>query len=445
MSETGKSYKDIVSARADFPLLSRKVNGKNVVYLDTAASALKPWPVIERLSHFYSFETANVHRGAHFLSDKATESYEFCRGKVMEFVNASDSNEIIFTTGTTGSVNLVAQAWGGKNLQSGDEILLSELEHHSNIVPWQMVAEKVGAKIKVIPITKEGDLDYEKAKSLINSKTKILAVTHCSNVLGTVIDIKKFANAIHQVGGLIFVDGAQMIANAPVDVRALDVDFYAFSAHKMFGPYGVGVLYGKEKILEEMPPFLGGGSMIHEVTFEKTTYHDLPHKFEAGTPNISGVLGLNAAIDYLRSFSWEQIRLHEQKLLNLAAEKLYKSNLPVTFYGKIAVGNNTKKEEVSLLNIDSALSLSGLSEGKKESLHQGPVLSFNLGKMHSHDIGQLLSQMNIAVRCGHHCAQPLMKALGIKSTIRASFSIYNNESDVETFVNAVEKAEGMLK
>lgn len=406
------STSDIKKARIDFPLLSRKVDGKFPVYLDSAATTLKPWPVIERLSQFYSFETANVHRGAHFLSDKATENYEIAREKTRAFLNAHSVNEIIFTRGTTESINLAANALAaGGWLKTGDEILLTELEHHSNIVPWQMAAEKTGAIVRAIPITPEGALDLEKAKELITAKTKLLAVTHCSNSLGTVCPVEQLTEWVHAVGGLVLVDGAQRVAAAQVDVQKIKADFYAFSGHKMFGPYGIGVLYGRESLLEKLPPYQGGGSMIHEVTFEKTTYHDLPHKFEAGTPNIAGTLGLSAAIDYIGKFSWTDIHQHEQSLVQSAITQL-KDIQGVTVYGPQA---------------------------------HGPIASFNLQGAHASDVGQLLSQQLVAIRAGHHCTQPLMKRLGVLATARASFSIYNNEADVTALIQGVKKAREMLR
>lgn len=403
---------DIKKARIDFPLLSRKVDGKFPIYLDSAATTLKPWPVIERLSQFYSFETANVHRGAHFLSDKATENYENAREKTRAFLNARSINEIIFTRGTTESINLAAQTLAAGWLKAGDEILLTELEHHSNIVPWQMAAEKTGARVRAIPVTTEGALDLEEARALIGPRTKVLAVTHCSNSLGTICPVEQLTEWVHAAGGLVLVDGAQRVAAAPVDVQKINADFYAFSGHKMFGPYGIGVLYGREALLEKLPPYQGGGSMIHEVTFEKTTYHDLPHKFEAGTPNIAGVLGLAAAIDYLGRFSWADLHQHEQTLVQSALTQL--RDIPgVTVYGPRS--------------------------------HHGPIASFNLEGAHASDVGQLLSQQLVAIRAGHHCTQPLMKRLGVPATARASFSIYNNEADVTALIQGVLKAREMLR
>lgn len=398
--------------RADFPLLSRKFDGKHLIYLDSAATSLKPWPVIERVGHFLTYETANVHRGAHFLSNQATEFYEETRKTTAEFLGAAEPGEIIFTKGTTDSINLAAQvlATAGR-IKEGDEILLTEMEHHSNIVPWQMVAGKVGAKIRVVPVTPKGELDLEVFENLLSPKTKVFSVVHCSNALGTINDLKDLTRRVHKIGGLVVGDGAQMVANRPVSVRDLDVDFYAFSAHKLFGPYGVGVLYGKKSLLDSLPPYQGGGSMISEVKWEKTTYHDVPYRFEAGTPNIEGVLGLKAAIDYLKRHSWDKIIEHEKALMRKAEEGVR------TLDGLRIIG---------------------------EAGDKGPILSFLMEGCHPSDVGQILDETRVAVRAGHHCAQPLMRALGIPATVRASFSIYNQESDVEALLQGLKKAKELL-
>jgi len=397
--------------RAEFPLLSQKIRGKNLVYLDSAASALKPWPVIERLSHFYSYETANVHRGAHFLADQATGYYEASREAVRKFLNATTSEEIIFTKGATEAINLVAQTWGKKYLKSGDEILLTEMEHHANIVPWQMIAEEKGAQIKVVKINDLGELDLHDAEKKLSSRTKLFAFTACSNTLGTVNDCQKLVSLAHKVGAKVLVDGAQIVANRPVDLQQIDADFFVFSGHKLFGPYGVGVLFGKNEILESLPPYQGGGSMISEVTFEKTTYNQVPTRFEAGTPNISGVIALAPAIDYITKIGWDSLIEHETKLLKVASERI--QEIPgVKIYG--------------------------------QAQQKAPVLSFLLKGAHQADVGQILDQENVAVRVGHHCTQPLMKRLGISGTVRASFSVFNNLADVDALIKGVEKAKGLL-
>lgn len=398
--------------RSDFPLLTQKIKGKPLVYLDSAASSLKPWPVIECVGHFLTYQTANVHRGSHYLSNQATEAYENARQTVAQFLNAAVAEEIIFTRGTTESINLVAQSWGRANLKSGDEIVLTEMEHHSNIVPWQMIAEQVGAKIKVIGVTDHGDLLLEDIESKITTKTKLVAVTHCSNVLGTINDIAAIVEKARTVGAKVLVDGAQAVASMPVDVRALDVDFYAFSGHKAFAPYGIGVLYGKKSLLDSMPPYQGGGSMISNVSFEKTTYHEVPFRFEAGTPNIEGALGLDAAIKYLTKTSWSEIQAHKKELMVYAQKKL--SEIP-------------------------GLRILGHPQ------NQAPVLSFAMEGVHASDLAQILDQENIAIRAGHLCAQPLLKRLNQSAFARVSFSVYNETSDIDSLVKGLQKAQELLK
>ncbi len=397
--------------RSEFPLLSKKVRGKNLVYLDSAATALKPWPVIERISHFYTYETANVHRGAHFLADQATGFYENSREVVRQFINAEAVEEIVFTKGATEAINLVAQSWGRANLKKGDEILLTEMEHHANIVPWQMIALELGAVIKVAKISDEGEIDLDDVRKKLSAKTKIFAFTACSNTLGTITDVTTMAQMAHKVGAKVLVDGAQIVANSAFDVRACDVDFFAFSGHKLFGPYGVGVLYGRKEILEAMPPYQGGGSMISSVTFEKTTYNQVPTRFEAGTPNIEGVIALTPAIQYVQKIGWGAIIQHEQELLKSATEKL--SAIP----------------QIRIIG---------------QAKNKAPVLSFVLEGAHHSDVGQILDQENVAVRVGHHCTEPLMKRMGVTGTVRASFSVFNNQADVDSLVNGVIKAKGLL-
>lgn len=398
-------------ARMDFPLLTARVRGKHLVYLDSAATTLKPWSVIEKVGHFLTYQTANVHRGAHFLSDQATAEFEASRKKISEFIGATTQDEIIFTRGTTESANLVAQTWARKNLKAGDVILLTEMEHHSNIVPWQLIAEAVGAKIRAIPVTPIGELDLEAAENLMRENVKLLAVCHISNALGTVNDIAKLTSMAHAAGALIFVDGAQAVANRAVNVRELDVDFYAFSGHKIFAPYGIGVLYGKKSILDQLPPYQGGGSMISEVSFEGTTYHDVPHRFEAGTPNIEGVLGLHVAIEYVEKLGWKSIAEHESSLLEDATARV--REIP----GIRLIG---------------------------ESQNKIAILSFVMEGTHPSDVGQILDQENVAVRSGHHCCQPLMKKFGVPGTVRASFSVYNSVGDIDQLIKGLVKAKELL-
>ncbi|PWU19448.1 MAG: cysteine desulfurase CsdA [Bdellovibrio sp.] len=397
--------------RSDFPLLAKKVRGKPIVYLDSAATALKPWPVIERVGHFLSYETANVHRGAHFLADQATQAYEAARAKVAKFLGASQPSQIVFTRGTTESMNLVAQSWGLANLKTGDEILLTEMEHHSVIVPWQLVAEKTGAKLVVVDISESGELSLNEIREKMSSRTRVAAITHCSNALGTINDIKGIANIVHSAGAILCVDGAQAVTCRPVSVTDLHADFYAFSGHKLFAPYGIGVLYGRSELLEAMPPYQGGGSMISEVRFEKTSFHDVPYRFEAGTPNIEGVLGLAAAIEYLERQSWDEVMDHEEHLRRYLEE------------GVRAIGG---------------FRIHG------EAAQKSPLVSLTLDGAHASDVGEILDQENIAVRCGHHCAQPLMRKLGVPATVRASLSIYNQKSDADAFLHGLIKAQEML-
>jgi cysteine desulfurase/selenocysteine lyase len=402
----------ILKCRADFPLLSKRVRGKNLVYLDSAATALKPWPVIERISHFYTYETANVHRGAHYLADQATGFFEQSRDAVRSFINAVSSDEIVFTKGTTESLNLVAQTWAKANLKAGDEILLTEMEHHANIVPWQMIAEDKSAKIVAARIHDNGELDMEDVqKKLSSGRVKIFAFTACSNVLGTINDSKKLVSMAHAAGAVAVVDAAQLVSNHPIDVQDWKADFLAFSGHKIFGPYGVGVLYARKELLESMPPYQGGGSMISQVSFARTTYNTPPLRFEAGTPNIEAVIALKPALDYVLGLGWPQILEHEQNLLRIGTEKL--SEIP----------------EVKIF---------GTAKNK------APVVSFVLQGAHHSDVGQLLDQENVAVRVGHHCAQPLMERLGITGTVRASFSVFNTPADIDAFINALKKAKELL-
>lgn len=403
--------KTLEQIRADFPELARRVHDKPLVYLDNAASTLKCRPVINQINEHYSLNAANIHRGVHFLSESGTIEFEKTRDAIKELINANDRAEVIFTKGTTESINLVAWAWGLSNLKVGDEILLTTLEHHSNIVPWQLVAERTGAKVVEAPIDDHGDIIISEFKKRLNGKTKMVAFNLISNALGTINPAKELIALAHEVGALTLVDAAQAIAHMPIDVQDLNADFLVFSSHKMFGPTGVGALYGKASLLNAMPPWQGGGDMIDAVSFEKTTYNELPHKFEAGTPHIAGVIALKAAIDYINEIGLSRIAELEHELLVDATRELEK--IP-------------------------GLKIIGTAKNKCS------VVSFVIDGIHPHDLGTLLDQQGIAVRTGHHCTQPLMKRFGISGTTRASFSFYNSKEDVETFVAALKKAITML-
>ena len=401
---------DVQKIRADFPILSQKVNGKPLVYFDNGATSQKPQVVIDAISKYYSEINANIHRGVHTLSQLATDAYEISRNTVQKHLNAKHNHEIIFTSGTTFGINLVANGFGSL-LKAGDEVMVSALEHHSNIVPWQFLCERTGAKLVVIPMNLKGELIMSEFDELLSDKTKIVAVNHISNALGTVNPIEYIIKKAHQVGAAVLIDGAQATPHLKPDVQDLDCDFYVFSGHKICAPTGVGILYGKEEWLRKLPPYQGGGEMIAEVTFEKTTYADLPHKFEAGTPNISGGIVLGTAIDYMNSIGFENIASYEQELLE---------------YG-------TKR----LLEIEG-LTIYGTSENKAS------VISFNIAGIHPYDIGTIIDKLGIAVRTGHHCAQPIMNFFNIPGTIRASFAFYNTKEEIDIFVEAVKKAHMML-
>ena len=396
---------DAAGYRADFPILSNvHPHGKPLVFLDNGASSQMPKAVIERLAHYQKFEHANIHRGVHYLSQTATEAYELARKKVRAFINAREDREVIFTTGTTDGVNLVMQTFGRKNIGAGDEIILSQFEHHANIVPWQMLAEEKGAKIRVVPINDAGELLIGTYEKLFNERTKFVGVMHVSNALGTINPVKQMIAFAHAHGVPVLVDGAQAAPHMPVDVRDLDCDFYAFSGHKLCGPTGIGVLYGRAALLEKMQPFKGGGDMILSVTFEKTTYNTIPHKFEAGTPPIAAAIGLGAAVDYLSAIGMEAIAAHELELLNYATEQM--NRMP----GVRIVG----------------------TAGNKAA-----VLSFTVDGVHPHDVGTLLNQEGVAVRTGHHCAQPVMQRFGVPATSRASFAFYNSMAEVDALIAGI--------
>jgi len=388
------------------------VNGKPLVYFDNGATSQKPQVVIDAITNYYTNENSNIHRGIHTLSQEATDAYEKARTTVQQFINAKHNHEIIFTSGTTGSINLVASSFGKKYIQAGDEIIISTMEHHSNIVPWQMLCEEKGAVLKVIPINDKGELLLEEFKKLLSSKTKMVAITHVSNTLGTINPVKEIIKLAKAVGAFVLIDGAQAVPHTKVDVQALDCDFYAFSGHKMFGPTGVGILYGKESILNELPPYQGGGDMIKTVTFEKTTYNELPHKFEAGTPNIVGGIGLGVAINYMNSIGIDNIEAYEHELLAYATEQI------------------KQIEGVRIIG---------------EAQNKASVLSFLVDGTHPTDIGMIIDKLGIAIRTGHHCTEPLMNRFNIPGTARASFAFYNTKEEIDTFILALERALKMLK
>lgn len=397
---------DIEKIRSQFPVLHQEVYGKPLIYFDNAATTQKPTSVLEAISGYYEHDNSNIHRGAHALADRATQYFEATRETVREFIGAKESAEIIFTKGTTESINLVASTFGRKNIGSGDEIIISTMEHHSNIVPWQLLCEEKGAVLKIIPITDSGEIVFEDFENLLSTKTKLVSVVHASNSLGTINPVKRIIDAAHQVGAVVLLDGAQSTSHLEIDVQELDCDFIAFSAHKLYGPTGLGVLYGKRKVLEDMPPYQGGGEMIKEVSFEKTTFNEIPFKFEAGTPNIADVISFKSALDFISNLSKTAIRKHEDALLAYANEQLSQIK------GFIPIG--TAQEKVS-------------------------VLSFTIQGMHPYDVGVMLDSRGIAVRTGHHCTQPLMKRLGLEGTVRASFAVYNSKSEIDTLVEGVEK------
>ena len=404
----------LLNSKSDFPILSRQINGKPLVYLDNAASSQKPQAVIDAISDFYTNHNANVHRGIHTLSEEATNMYEEARAKVAKFINARHPEEIVFTRGTTESINLVANTWGVENIKSGDEIAITQLEHHGNMIPWQVLVEKTGATLKVLEIDESGFLK-EGYKTQISSKTKLLAISEASNVLGTIQNIKEITKEVHKVGGLVLVDGAQAVPHMKVDVQSLNCDFYAFSGHKMLGPTGIGVLYVKKEILENMKPYQVGGGMIREVSYEKATYDDIPGRFEAGTPNIADAIGLGSAIDYLTKIGMENVRKHGIELLTYAFDKL-SLNPKIEIYGP-------KRGEI---------------EGRTG------VISFNVQGVHPHDLASVLDAEGVAIRSGHHCAMPLHKKLGLPATARASFYLYNTKEDIDALLLGINKAVKIL-
>jgi cysteine desulfurase/selenocysteine lyase len=401
---------DIQKIRADFPILSQKVNGKPLVYFDNGATSQKPQVVIDAIAKYYQEINANIHRGVHTLSQLATDAYETSRGKIQQHINAKFAHEVLFTSGTTHGINLVANGFASL-LKSGDEVLVSAMEHHSNIVPWQMLCEKTGAVLRVIPMDENGELIMAEFDKLVSNKTKIVTVNHISNALGTVNPIQYMIDKAHEFGAAILIDGAQAVPHLKPDVQELDCDFYVFSGHKICGPTGTGILYGKEAWLNKLPPYQGGGEMIKEVTFEKTTYAELPHKFEAGTPNIAGGIALGTAVDYMNQVGFENIQIQEKELLDYGTKRLLEIE-GLKIYG-------TAKEKTS-------------------------VISFNIDGIHPYDIGTIIDKLGIAVRTGHHCAQPIMEFFKIPGTIRASFAFYNTKEEIDIFVEGVKRAQLML-
>lgn len=411
MDSTTKRKFSVREIREDFPALHQIVNGKSWIYFDNGATSQKPRLVLDAINHYYSKNNSNIHRGVHFMSQKATNEYEEARVIIQKHLNAKHSEEVIFTKGTTDSINLVAHSFG-ELMQEGDEIIISAMEHHSNIVPWQMLCERKKCVLKVIPINEKGEILFDEYIALLSPKTKLVSITHISNTLGTINPIRKVIAKAHEVGAYVLIDGAQSIQHEDIDVQDLNCDFFAFSGHKVFGPTGIGVLYGKRDILNKMPPYQGGGDMIAKVTFEKTTYNELPYKFEAGTPHIAGGICLGQAINYLNQFNIEDIKKYEYELVD------YAQDLLSTFEGLQIIG---------------------------DSKHKTSVVSFVIDGIHPFDMGTLLDKQGIAVRTGHHCTQPLMDIFQIPGTIRASFAFYNTKEEIDTFIAAVDKCIGMLK
>ena len=402
---------DVEAVRRDFPILATKVHGHRLVYLDSAASSQRALPVLRAVEEYETHSHANVHRGVHALSQAATSAFEGARERVRRFINAASVKDIIFVRGTTEGINLIAQAYARPRFRAGDEILITGLEHHANIVPWQMVCEQTGASLRVAPINRRGEVPFDEFVSRLGPRTRLVAFAHVSNALGTVLPVKRMVDAAHAHGAVVLIDGAQAVPHSPVDVRTLGADFYTFSGHKMYAPTGIGVLYGREELLAAMPPWQGGGDMILTVSFEKTTYNDLPYKFEAGTPNISGAVGLAAAMDYLERLGIDAVAAHEQRLLELATAEL--ARLP----------------DIEIIGT---------------AAHKAAVLSFTMKGVHAHDLGTILDAEGVAVRTGHHCAMPVMTFFGLPATARASFGCYNTEEDVKALVSALRRARGVF-
>ncbi len=412
VNETVTSDFDITKVRSDFPTLDQEIYGHKLVYLDNGASTQKPRQVIDKVKQYYERDNSNVHRGIHTLSQRATDQFEAARVTVQKFINAPSDSEIIFTSGTTESINLVAHSYVRAFLKAGDEVIISAMEHHSNIVPWQLLEQQIGIKLVIAPINHNGDFLFEEFKALIGEKTKFVAITQLSNALGTITPVKEIIQAAHAVGAKVLIDGAQAIAHTHVDVQALDCDFYAFSGHKIFSPTGVGVLYGKRALLDSMPPYKGGGEMIKVVSFSGTTFNEVPHKFEAGTPNIAGVIGMAAGLDYVSELGISKIANYEHDLLEYGTQKL------LTIEGLKIIG---------------------------DAEHKASILSFQIDGVHASDLGTLLDHQGIAIRVGHHCAMPVMEFFGVEATARASLAFYNTKEDIDALVSAITKAVEMLK
>ncbi len=398
---------DPLKYRTDFPVLDQQVHGKPLIYFDNAATTQKPRQVIQAIAHYYENDNANVHRAIHTLGERATMLYEEARQKIADFINAPAARQIVFTRGTTESINLVAASWGEAFIKEGDEIIVSEMEHHSNLIPWQLLAQKVGAKLRFLPFDENGMIDFKSFEKIFSERTRFVAITNMSNVFGTINPVKKIIALAHEHDVPVLLDGAQSVPHLPTDVQQLDCDFLAFSGHKMLGPTGIGALYAKEKYLQEMPPYQGGGEMIQSVWLDRATWNEIPYKFEAGTPNISGAIGLGAAIDYLQNIGMENITLYEQELTTYALQKMHEIE-ELTIYGNAP--------------------------------ERGAVISFNLGEVHPHDLSHFLDQQGIAVRAGHHCAQPIMRKLNIAATTRASFYLYNTKQEIDFFVEQLKEA-----
>ena len=397
---------DVYKVRDDFPILKQQVNGRPLVYLDNGATSQKPQSVIDAIVHYYTTENSNVHRGVHTLSQQATEGYEGARAKIRQFINAGEDREIIFTRNTTEGINLVAHSYGRQNVGPGDDIIVSNMEHHSNIVPWQMLCEEKGANLRVVPIDDTGELLMDEYEKMLSPRTKLVSITHVSNALGTILPAAQIVRMAHAHGVPVLLDGAQAVPHMPVDMKELDCDFYVFSGHKLFGPTGIGILYGKAEYLEAMPPFMGGGDMIKSVTFEKTIYNDLPYKFEAGTPDIAGAIALGAAVDYVSNLGFDQITAHEAELLAYGTEALS------SIAGVKLIGT---------------------------APHKAGILSFVMDAAHPHDIGTILDEQGIAIRTGHHCAQPVMQRFQIPATARASLAFYNTKEDIDALVKGIDR------
>ncbi|MCF8303378.1 MAG: cysteine desulfurase [Bacteroidales bacterium] len=411
MYQTTNTGYNLEKIRKDFPILQQEVNGSPLVYFDNAATTQKPLQVINAITDYYHRENSNVHRGVHRLSVMATESFENVRQKIAQHINARYSHEIVFTRGTTESINLVASTWGKKNVKKGDQIIISAIEHHSNIVPWQMLCEEVGARLRIIPVDDAGEMDLEAYRDLFNEKTRLVAVNHISNTLGTINPVKEIVEIAHDNDIPVLIDGAQGLPHGSVDVQDLHCEFYCFSGHKVYGPTGIGGLYGKEKFLEEMPPYQGGGEMIKSVTFEKTDYNDIPYKFEAGTPNVAGVIGFGAALDYINNLGLENIKKHEDELMHYATTELEKMD-GITIIGK--------------------------------ARNKASVISLLIGDIHPYDAGTIIDHFGVAVRTGNHCTQPIMDHYGIPGTVRASFGLYNTKTEIETLLKAINKVKEMF-